>query len=204
MAETKTATSSKIQNSVIKAKAIASVASDGDKLVWGAKVSEAFRSKVKTICKSLGINPDYLMSIMAFESGETFSPSKWNGKVAVGLIQFTSKGAKRVGKTKDELAAMTAEEQLDYVEKFFDYPPYKKDGKTKLLTLEDLYMAVLWPSAVGKDNDFVLFDKEAKNGKKYYDQNKGFDNEPEDGKITKKEASALVRQKMVEGYKHLG
>jgi len=58
---------------------------------------------------------------------------------------------------------MTAVEQLGYVEKYF--MPFK--GKVE--TLEDAYMAVLYPKAVGKDLGYVLFEK----GSKVYEQNRG-------------------------------
>jgi hypothetical protein len=48
------------------------------KICWGAKVSKDFKAKVIEICKNLGVAPDYLMACMAFESGETFSPSIQN------------------------------------------------------------------------------------------------------------------------------
>jgi hypothetical protein len=159
-------------------------------LVWGKKVSAAFKEKVLKITDELEIDPNHLMSAMAFESGETFSPSITNaaGSGAVGLIQFMPKTATALGTSIVKLKAMTAEEQLDYVQKYFR--PYK--GKCK--TLEDVYMAILWPAAVGKPNDYVLF----KEGTKAYTQNKGIDSD-KDGKGTKGEAAAKVRAKLVRG-----
>ena len=45
------------------------------RLAWGSKVSQAFRDRLFEICQILGVEPDYLMACMAFESAETFSPS---------------------------------------------------------------------------------------------------------------------------------
>ena len=53
-------------------------------------------------------------------------------------------------------------------------------------------MAVLFPSAIGRSNDHVLFSQ----GSKAYAQNSGLDAN-RDGKITKAEAAASVRQKLV-------
>jgi hypothetical protein len=94
---------------------------NGRTVVWGQKVSLAFKQKVFKICKNLSINPDHLMACMAFESGGTFSPSKRNaaGSGAVGLIQFMDKTARSLDTTPDALAIMTAEQQLDYVERTF-------------------------------------------------------------------------------------
>jgi hypothetical protein len=47
---------------------------------------------------------------------------------------------------------MTAEAQLDWVEVLRALP---RDAAH----LADLYMAILWPAAIGKPDGFVLFDK---------------------------------------------
>ncbi|HWV15332.1 MAG TPA: hypothetical protein VN030_07850 [Cellvibrio sp.] len=155
-------------------------------IAWGAKVSNAFKVKVVEICKYLDVAPDYLMSCMAFETGETFSPSIKNaaGSGATGLIQFMPSTAKSLGTTVIKLGEMTAVEQLEYVKMYFT--PYK--GKLK--KLEDVYMAILYPAAISRSVDHVLFEA----GTKAYDQNKGFDAN-KDGKITLQEISAKVRQK---------
>jgi hypothetical protein len=163
-------------------------------LAWGKKVSEEFREKVNDICQELGTEPDYLMACMAFESGETFSPSIENaaGSGAVGLIQFMPATAQALGTTSEDLAAMTAEEQLEYVAKYFS------PRKDKLSSLEDVYMAILWPAAIGEPLDYVLFDKDDPEHPKRYIQNQGLDVD-KDGKITKAEASGMVRKKLEKG-----
>ena len=64
-------------------------------LAWGAKVSAAFRNKVRAIASELGTDPNFLMAAMAFETGRSFSPSQRNqaGSGAVGLIQFMPRTA---------------------------------------------------------------------------------------------------------------
>lgn len=59
-------------------------------LCWGKKVSAPFRVRIVEIGHNLGVDPDFLMACMAFESGGTFSPSIKNaaGSGAIGLIQF--------------------------------------------------------------------------------------------------------------------
>ncbi|KKL16540.1 hypothetical protein LCGC14_2494560, partial [marine sediment metagenome] len=47
-------------------------------LVWGAKVSKEFRAKIREISDNLGINADWIMSVIAFETGNSFSPSAFN------------------------------------------------------------------------------------------------------------------------------
>ena len=163
-------------------------------LAWGKKVTEEFRKKVLDICSALGADPNFIMACIAFESGETFSPSVKNaaGSGAVGLIQFMPGTAKALGTTTEELASMSAEAQLDYVAKYF------QPTKGRLATLEDVYMAILWPAAVGKPLDYVLFDKNDLAHPKRYAQNAGLDSN-KDGKITKKEAADKLRQKLNKG-----
>ncbi|MBV9760224.1 MAG: hypothetical protein JO340_06655 [Acidobacteriaceae bacterium] len=154
-------------------------------IAWGAKVSSDFKARVLDLCDNLGMEADYLMSAMAFESGETFSASIRNqASGATGLIQFMPSTAVHMGTTIDELAAMTPVAQLEYVEKYFQ--PYRN----RLQTLEDHYMAILWPAAIGKQDSFVLFAEPSK----AYQQNAGLDAD-KDGKVTKYEAAAKVRAK---------
>jgi len=162
------------------------------KIAWGAKVAAGFKNRVIQISRELNVCPDYLMACMAFETGETFSPSIENaaGSGAVGLIQFMPTTARALGTSTDSLKEMSAIQQLDYVKKYF-LPHRYKLGK-----LEDVYMAILYPVAIGRATDDVLF----KQGRKTYNQNKGFDSN-KDGKITIGEISSKVRAKYEKGLK---
>ncbi|HBQ90926.1 MAG TPA: lytic transglycosylase [Alcaligenes faecalis] len=162
------------------------------RLAWGSKVSQAFRDRLFEICQILGVEPDYLMACMAFESAETFSPSIKNaaGSGATGLIQFMPNTAKGLGTTTAALAMLTAEQQLEWVLAYF--MPYK--GRLK--TLADVYMAILWPAAIGKADGWTLWDKASR--PTTYRQNAGLDLN-KDGKITKAEAAAKVLAKLERG-----
>lgn len=162
------------------------------RLAWGRKVSQAFRDRLFDICQILGVEPDYLMACMAFESAETFSPSIKNaaGSGATGLIQFMPATALGLGTTTAALAAMTAEQQLEWVLAYF--MPYK--GRLK--TLADVYMAILWPAAIGKADGWTLWDKASR--PTTYRQNAGLDLN-KDGNITKAEAAAKVLTKLERG-----
>jgi hypothetical protein len=163
-------------------------------LAWGKKVSKPFRDRVVQMGSTLKVNPDFLMACMAFESGGSFSPSIRNaaGSGAVGLIQFMPSTAQALGTTTQQLAAMSAVRQLDYVEKYF----LPRAGKLK--TLEDVYMAILWPAAIGKPLSYVLFDKRDATHPKRYIQNAGLDFN-KDGLITKAETAAKVRRQLDKG-----
>ncbi|OLE54143.1 MAG: hypothetical protein AUG51_09935 [Acidobacteria bacterium 13_1_20CM_3_53_8] len=156
-------------------------------VVGSDKVSQAFKDKVVQIASDLGTNPNFLMAVMSFESGGTFSPSVKNaaGSGAVGLIQFMPPTAKGLGTSTAALAQMTAEEQLDFVAK------HLKPFKNRLKTIEDAYMAVLMPSAIGKGSNHVLFRKPSK----AFTQNRGLDVD-KDGVITVGEAADRVRKRL--------
>lgn len=164
-------------------------------IAWGAKVSPEFVSRLIRLCASFGWSNEHaswLMACMAFESAETFSPSIKNmaGSGATGLIQFMPSTAKGLGTTVEKLAAMSAVEQLDYVEKYFK--PYAK----RISSLPDMYMAILLPTAVGKPDDYPLFTSGAA-----YRQNAALDADS-DGVITKREAAAKVQAAYDKGMRH--
>lgn len=161
---------------------------------WGAKVPPEFLSRVLGISQTLGwshVQASFLMGCMAFESGGTFSPSVRNaaGSGATGLIQFMPSTAKGLKTTTEELAEMSAVEQLDFVYLYFK--PYANRVKT----LSDMYMAILLPKYVGKPEDSVLF-----SGGIAYRQNSGLDAD-KDGKVTKLEAAYKVRVKYLQGMR---
>lgn len=158
-------------------------------IAWGKVVSLEFKMKVVEICADFGCDPSHLMAAMAFETGRTFSPTKKN-KVsgATGLIQFMPATAKGLGTSISQLEAMTAVEQLDVVRLYFK--PYKG----RLATLSDVYMAILWPKAVGKPESEVLFAAPTK----AYEQNKGLDIN-KDNAVTKGEAVEKVQRQLSAG-----
>ncbi len=170
----------------------------GRPMAWGAKVSQTFRDRVRWIVTDLSIGPnidegcDLLMTCMAWESGRSFSPSKRNlaGSGATGLIQFMPKTAVGLGTTTDALAKMTPEAQLNFVWKYF--APFDE----QLRTLSDLYMAILWPAAVGQADTEALWTRTGR--PTTYRQNSGLDANS-DGTITKGEAAGKVLALLAEG-----
>lgn len=174
----------------LKMPAVATV----EPLAWGAHVSQAFRDRVRSMALNLAsaATPSDYMACMAWESGRSFAPDKRNmaGSGAVGLIQFMPATATALGTTTVSLAAMSAVEQLDWVERYFQ--PYKG----RLNDLGDLYMAILWPGGVGKPMDYVLWDQTSR--PTTYRQNAGLD-QNRNGVITKAEAVGKVFGLLAEG-----
>jgi len=148
----------------------------------------AFVKKAIEVAKELNCSFIDLLACMAFETGRTLSPSIRNSIGATGLIQFIPSTARGLGTTTDALAVMTRVEQMDWVLKYFKAGPVRKIAAP---TLEDLYMQIFWPRAVGKPLDYVLFSSPST----AYRQNKGLDAN-NDGNITKAEAAAKVRNQL--------
>lgn len=112
---------------------------------------DAFIKEVKRYSQKLGINPNWLMAVMYFESARTFSPSVQNPfSNATGLIQFMPATARELGTSVTELKQMQAVDQLYYVYKY--YVRYK----SRLKSYVDLYLITFFPLAAGKSLDFIL------------------------------------------------
>lgn len=156
-------------------------------------VSEDFKNKILDISEKLKVNPDYLMAVIAFETGNKFSSNVKNaaGSGATGLIQFMPMTAKSLGTSVEELYEMDEVKQLDYVYQ------YLRSYTGRLKTLEDMYMSVLYPAAIGKGKNHPLFRK----GTITYKQNSGLDLN-KNGFVTVGEASTKVQQTL-DKYKDL-
>jgi hypothetical protein len=143
------------------------------------KDQEALSNKIIEVAKKHNIEPSKLEQLMMFESGGTLDPTKKSGtSSARGLIQFMPKTLKSLGSSTEEAINMTALEQMELVDQYFT-----KNLRTDKPTANDVYMSILYPAAVGKDDQYVLF----KEGTKEYKANKGLDKN-NDGNITKQEA----------------
>lgn len=126
-----------------------------DKTSDQSATSKAFRDKVTKISGLLGVSPSDLYRIMHFETaGQMKANTPSPGGKCIGLIQFCPIAQQALNVSKEELAAMTEVEQLDYVYKYFKYWNLPRDSD-----IGDLYMAVLLPVGLNKPDDFVLGSK---------------------------------------------
>ena len=107
------------------------------------------KPKVTIVADMLGIRPEWLENVMWIES--RLNPQAVN-KIsgATGLIQFMPATAKALGTTTEELLKMSFDEQMDYVYM------YLRDYKGKMKSQVDVYLAVFFPSAIGKPDSYVL------------------------------------------------
>jgi hypothetical protein len=163
-------------------------------LAWGKRVDQPFRDRVYRLCAELSWTEEHAswaMACMALETGRTFSPSiKSPVSSATGLIQFMRKTAAYLGTSTVALAKMSAVQQLDYVQRYF--APHAP----RIRSLEDMYMAIIWPAAIGKPIDQVLWPR----GTAQYKANKGLDRNG-NGYVTKREAAQVVRDHLAEGMR---
>jgi len=159
---------------------------DNGALVWGARVSQEFRVRVREIGASLSIDPNWLMAVMGFETRYTFSPSVRNpGSSATGLIQFIESTARKLETTTARLARMTAVEQLDFVEKYY------QQYQGRIRNMGDAYLAVLWSAAIGRPDSYIMWQRDTGPYQAEYAANSGLDVN-RDGNITRGEAVASV------------
>lgn len=152
-----------------------------------------FMNGVNYLSEKYKVSSEDLLRIFSFETGGTFSPAQKNamGSGATGLIQFMPATARGLGTTTEALANMSRVEQLQYVDKYLEGKGIEGGS------FDDLYMAILFPVAVGKADNFVLFGQGATvpgygPGSAAYSQNSGLDIN-NDGSITKAEAAAKAR-----------
>lgn len=111
--------------------------------------SDGFRRRLVKVAAEHGLDPSALAAVISFETAGTFRPDiRAGGKAdgAVGLIQFTTTAASSVGTTKARLAAMSAEDQLEYVGKYFGRVIA---WKGPIRSTCDHYLAVFAPAHVG-------------------------------------------------------
>jgi spore coat assembly protein SafA len=150
-------------------------------------VTPQFIQGVEAMASRLGTKPEYLMAVMSFETGGSFSPGQKNnaGSGATGLIQFMPGTASGLGTSTSALARMSSVQQLQYVEKYFMQRAGAHNGK--LGTLEGVYTTVLYGSPKS-DPSSTLWSS----GSSAYSWNKGLDSN-RDGRITAGEAASAVR-----------
>lgn len=111
-----------------------------------------FNSKLDKVADALGIESNVLRRIIKFETAGTFSPTSQDPSgVSIGLIGFTRPTARALGTSREDLAKMTAVEQLDYVYKF-----YKMNGLRPGSDIGTIYMLTFMPAYAYSPDDTVL------------------------------------------------
>ena len=194
-----------------------------DPLIWGAKINKRERDVVKDVAIQILANPNDLMACMAWEGAREFSPATRNfaGSSATGMIQimvdtvrttpeilnyckekipktFIAKSNQKqiARKAMEVIAGMSFEEYMYKVALVY-FRPYRG----RIYTLCDLYMSILYPRAMGKPDNYVMFVNNLERHRDAYDMNYGLDKN-KDNKITKYEACYPVRNEYRIGMKY--
>jgi len=115
---------------------------------------KAFIDKVKQVASAINANYIDLLAAIANETGATMDPGIQNSIGATGLIQFMPATATGLGTSTAALKQLSRVDQLDWVLKFFQAQRLNQKAPTP--KLQDLYLCVYWPAAVGKPDDFVV------------------------------------------------
>jgi hypothetical protein len=109
----------------------------------------AFISKLKLICEKLQINPAWLMMVFWVEC-EFNTQIRNPHSGAIGLIQFLPSTLVSLGFRTSQLIGRYGVWQLDLVYKYL--APYTG----RMHSAYDVYLAVFYPRALNKRDDFVI------------------------------------------------
>jgi len=112
--------------------------------------SRAFADKLVSVSEEMGIDPAWLANVIQSESSfNTKAVNPNNG--AAGLIQFTKTTARGMGTSTSAILNMSGSQQLDLVKRYLQ--PY-----LPLRSQLDVVLAVFYPAALGKPNNFDIAD----------------------------------------------
>lgn len=154
--------------------------------------TEKFEKKVKEISRKLDIPAEWLMAVMYSESKFDASITNLKGNGAVGLLQWLPETAKQMDITVEKIRNLNHLEQLDYVHKYLDQ---KRKDQQNFESLTDLYLAVLYPQALGEDYCYALYVEPTEPYKNHtiLDENK-------DGRVTVKDIDDRMKRMFPTAY----
>jgi hypothetical protein len=173
-----------------------------------------FYTKLIQMSSELGLNPEDVLAMMEIESGlNPHVSSKMSEKVGTaGLTQLIPSVRRQVGftGTRDEFMALSGEDQLPYIKRYFEKMVQQNGGPFK--SAAQMYVANLWPIALSyprvranDPNAIVISSHPAPGGKvpidfeiKAYYGNKGLDVD-NDGNITLGDLSKVIQR--AKGYR---
>jgi hypothetical protein len=167
-------------------------------LIYENKVPVSYRipfiKKVSEISSRIGINPNWLMAIMYFESAGSFSPSKGNNIGCYGLIQFCPDRGKNYKTVNGKQYLMSDIKKMDYSEQLDLVYEYYKAYTGKLKSYTDTYFVTFFPLAIGKPDDWVI-QGGGFTASQIYNSNPAF-HQVKDGKIRVWEVKKKILEKL--------
>lgn len=147
-----------------------------------ANLSPAGKAALIDVSRSIGVDPDWMGAVFQFESGfRKDAVNPYSG--AFSFIQFMPSTLGNLGTSKAQVQQMSDVEVIRG-----PVYHYFAAWSGKLKTLDDTYLAVFYPAAIGKADDWVV----ARKGNAVYDQNAGFDRGNK-GYITKGDIVQTIR-----------
>lgn len=177
----------------------------GNCLIFAWKVEASFIPTMRAGSARLGLDPNWVMAIMAVETVSTFKPCIRNPfSRATGLIQFMPQTAIGLGTSIDALCGMSQTQQWRWVEEYLRRA-IRASGRPR--DLGSTYMLVFTPIYTQSPDSKVMYRHDGgpcrvggRMRKTAYCQNQVYDYAPKDGLITKFEAAEAARRKYREGY----
>ncbi len=134
---------------------------------WLVHSEPSVRVALRELARRHRWDANALAAVIARESGG--DPLAVNPKSgASGLIQFMPATAKTMGTSVESIRRMNAVQQLELVERYFASVFAQQGQPTEV---GDYYLAVFWPSAIGKPDELEL----GRKGSLVYDQNAALD-----------------------------
>lgn len=153
---------------------------------------DKFEDKVRATANELSVPPEWLMAVMYSESKFDASVSNHRGSGATGLIQWMPTTAKDFDITVEKLRNLNHVEQLDYV---YDYLDRVRRKYKQYETLTELYLAILYPKAIGEDYCYTMYAKPSE----AYKLNVGLDID-KDGRVTVKDIDDRMKKMYPTAY----
>ena len=149
-----------------------------------------FVQGVNDLAEMWGKPANWLIGCMYIESSlDASAVNKFTG--ASGLIQFMPSTALELGTTVEAIRAMSATEQLSYVES------YLEKYSSKWNEFIDVYLSIFYPAAIGKGDDYVIgIAKGEEMAHKISKVNPAYDID-KDGKITIAEIKEVVMKHLL-------
>jgi hypothetical protein len=151
---------------------------------WLSQHGSDVGARLEELSLAHGWDANAIAAVIKIESGgNPKAVNKLSG--ASGLIQFMPSTAKTLGTTVEALRTMTALEQLDFVERYYE----NALGGATPSEPGDYYVAVFMPAYIGRPSSDVIATK----GEKVYDQNAGLDAD-KNGELTVGDVRTIFRR----------
>ena len=128
-----------------------------------------FEYLLSRIAAKYGFDPNWLMTIMCFETIGQFKTGVYYHSGKVGILPFSTQAAKRLGTTQQALAGLNHFEQLMYIALYFN----RYNLKGRIRSFRELFLAVYFPHLLNTRRDTIIF----KSPSVEYEANKWFDAE---------------------------